>query len=84
VRNMIAARAADPDLRQAIRRVLDKHAPVMPAEFRTPAKVSKYKRNQRKFHQLLEDLNLVDPEEFQQRNPLVRGPQSVHRSTLSG
>jgi hypothetical protein len=56
----------------------------MPTEFRSAAKVSKFKRKQRAFDQLLEELNLANPEELQQRNSLVREPQSVHLSTLSG
>jgi uncharacterized protein (DUF2236 family) len=84
VRNIIADRATDPDLRQAIRCALEEHAPVMPTEFRSAAKVSKFKRKQRAFDQLLEELNLANPEELQQRNSLVREPQSVHLSTLSG
>jgi len=83
-RRLIAERAVDPELREAMRRALKEHAPVMPTEFRTPAKVSKFKRSQREFDQLLKELNLTDAEELQQQNSLVRGPQSVHRSTLSG
>ncbi|HKK19145.1 MAG TPA: hypothetical protein VJ952_10745 [Opitutales bacterium] len=84
-RRLIAERAAtNPDLRQAIRGVLEEHAPVMPTEFRSAAKVSKFKRNQREFDQLLKELNLADPEELQLRNSLVQRPQSVHLSTLSG
>ena len=84
VRNIIADRAADPDLSQAMRRVVEMHAPVIPIEFRSLAKVSKFKREQRGYDQLLQELKLADPKELQQRNSLVRGPQSVHLSTLSG
>jgi hypothetical protein len=84
VRNIIADRAADPDLRQAIRSVFEEHAPVMPTEFRSAAKVSKFKRNQREFDQLLEDLNLVEAEELQRRNSLVEAPEYVHLTEFTG
>jgi hypothetical protein len=80
-RRLIAERAA---LRKAIRRVLEEHAPVMPTEFRSPAKVSKYKRNQREFDQLLEDLNLVDVEELQRKNSLVETPEYVSLTEFTG
>ena len=84
VRNIIADRAADPDLRQAIRRAMVEHAPVMPFEFRSAAKVSKFKRNQREFDQLLEDLNLAEAEELQRRNSLAEGPEYVRLTEFTG
>ena len=83
-RRLIAERAADPDLRQAIRSVLEEHAPVMPTEFRSAAKVSKFKRNQREFDQLLEDLNLAEAEELQRRNSLADGPEYVRLTEFTG
>jgi hypothetical protein len=84
VRNLIAERAADPDLRGAMRRAVERHTPVMPERFHTPAKAGKFKREQRKFDQLLHQLNLEDPEALQQRNSLVRKPVNVGLTTLSG
>lgn len=83
-RRLIAERAANPELRQAIRRVIEEHTPAVPTEFRSPAKVAKFKRKQREFDQLLEELNLADPEELQQRKSLVQEPQNVRLTILSG
>jgi hypothetical protein len=83
-RRTIAERAGSPDLRDAMRRAVKMHTPVMPKEFHTPAKVSKFKREQREFDQLLQQLNLEDPEALQQRNSLVQKPKNVRLTTFSG
>jgi hypothetical protein len=84
VRNMIAERAANPDLKEAMRRVVEMHAPVMPEEFRSPAKVSKFKRSQREFDQLLKELNLFEAEELQRRNSLVETREYVRLTEFTG
>lgn len=83
-RRIIAERATDSDLRQAIRRVLEMHAPVMPKQFRSPAKVSKFKRSQREFDQLLKELNLCEAEELQRRNSLAEAPEYVRLTEFTG
>lgn len=83
-RRIIAERATDSDLRPAIRRVLEKHAPIMPKQFRSPAKVSKFKRSQREFDQLLKELNLFDAEELQRRNSLAEAPEYVRLIEFTG
>lgn len=84
VRNMIAERAANPDLKEAMRRVVEMHAPVMPKQFRSPAKVSKFKRSQREFDQLLKELNLCEAEELQRRNSLAEAPEYVRLTEFTG
>lgn len=84
VRNMIAERAANPDLKEAMRRVVEMHAPVMPKQFRSPAKVSKFKRSQREFDQLLKELNLFEAEELQRRNSLAEAPGYVRLTEFTG
>lgn len=83
-RRIIAERATDSDLRQAIRDVLEKHSPVMPEQFRSPAKISKFKRSQREFDQLLNELNLFDAEELQRRNSLTEAPEHVRLTEFTG
>jgi hypothetical protein len=84
VRSMIAERAANPGLRQAMRRAVALHAPVMPKEFRSPAKAGKFKREQREFDQLVQQLNLENPEGIQRRNSLVQEPRNVRLTTCTG
>jgi DNA-binding NarL/FixJ family response regulator len=83
-RRIIAERVANPELRKAIRRVLEMHAPVMPKQFRSPAKVSKFKRSQREFDQLLKELNLFEAEELQRRNSLTEAPEYVRLTEFTG
>ena len=56
----------------------------MPKEFRSRAKVSKFKREQREYDRLLQQLNLEDPEGLQHRNSLVQEPQNVRLTTFTG
>lgn len=83
-RRIIAERVANPELRKAIRRVLEMHAPVMPKQFRSQAKVSKFKRRQREFDQLLKELNLFEAEELQRRNSLTEAPEYVRLTEFTG
>lgn len=83
-RRLIAERAANPDLRQEIRRAMSRHNPVAPKQFRSPAKVSKFKRSQREFDQLLKELNLFEAEELQRRNSLAEAPEYVRLNEFTG
>ena len=60
------------------------HGPVMPEQFRSPAQVAKFKRKQREFDQLLEDLNLVDAEELQHRNSVAVSAEFVRLTEFIG
>lgn len=68
VRKAIAERVDDPRLKKTVRQTVAQHAPKVPIEFRSAAKVSKFKREQREYDQLLQELKLADPEELQLRN----------------
>lgn len=52
-------------------------APRMPAHFETAAQVSRFKRAQREFDQVLLDLELATPQTIQERNSVVPPRQSI-------
>jgi hypothetical protein len=52
-------------------------APMMPKHFKTAAQVSRFKRSQREFDQVLLDLGLATPEAIQQRNSLVSSRKRI-------
>jgi len=81
-RSLIAERAADPNLSRKFRRIVSEHAPVIPDTFRSPAKVARYKREQREYDALLQELNIVQPEELQERNSLASKPHQVRLASL--
>lgn len=74
VRKLIAERATDSVTAAKLQRSVLVHAPSMPTHFRTPAQVARFKRQQREFDQLLQEMNLAQPEEIQARNSVVRSP----------
>ncbi|MGV7229537.1 MAG: hypothetical protein ACQ9IQ_12845 [Nitrospirales bacterium] len=82
-RRLVAERASDPHLSDKLRTAVAGHAPRMPAIFRSPAKVSKFKREQREYDQLLQELNLSKPDEVQRRNSLVQRPRSVRLTSFA-
>ena len=84
VRSMISERAINPELRETIRQAVAKNSPIMPKAFRSPAKVAKFKREQREYDQLLQQLNLEDSEELQHRNSLVQKPRNVRLTSFTG
>jgi hypothetical protein len=49
----------------------------MPARFKTPAQVARFKRSQREFDQVVLDLQLATPVAIQNRNSLVSSRQAV-------
>jgi hypothetical protein len=52
-------------------------APQMPAKFKTPAQVARFKRVQREFDQVILDLQFAAPTAIQDRNSLVSARQAV-------
>jgi hypothetical protein len=70
-REIIARRAQDETVARRLHRVALAHAPTPPENFKTSAQVSRFKREQRQFDELLQRLQLVDPTELQERNSLV-------------
>ncbi len=68
-RQLVREKASEPGIR--LRELVLSKAPKMPARFKTPAQVARFKRAQREFDQVLLDLALVSPREIQQRNSVA-------------
>ena len=54
----------------------------MPVHFKTATQVSRFKRSQREFDQVLLDLELATPQIIQQRNSLVSTRKSIRLTDL--
>ena len=76
-RDVVKRRAAVPGQAEARRSLVWRMAPRMPARFKTPAQVSRFKRAQREFDQVVLDLQLATPVAIQNRNSLVSSSQAV-------
>ncbi len=68
-RQFVREKASASDLH--LRELVLTKAPKMPASFKTPAQVARFKRAQREFDQVLLDLALVSPQIIQQRNSVA-------------
>ncbi len=66
-----------PAQADAVRSLVWRMAPAMPTHFKTRAQLSRFKRAQREFDQVVLDLNLETPTAVQNRNSLVPSHQSV-------
>lgn len=71
-RAAVRQRAVQPSHAAELRAVVWKLAPRMPASFKTPAQLARFKRAQREFDQVVLDLQLAAPSEVQARNSLAR------------
>ena len=60
-----------------MRVLLARYGQRMPARFKTPAQVARFKRAQREFDQVVLDLNLASPTAIQARNSLVPSRAAV-------
>lgn len=76
-RETVRKRAVLPEQVTELRAVVRQLEPRMPAQFKTHAHVSRFKRAQREFDQVILDLNLAAPAEVQDRNSLVRASQPL-------
>jgi hypothetical protein len=76
-RDLVRRRAAMPGQTEALSALVWRMAPRMPARFKTPAQVSRFKRAQREFDQVVLDLQLATPVVIQDRNSLVSSSQAV-------
>lgn len=72
-RDLVARRARDHSVAHRLRQVVMAHAPAPPKVFKSAAQVSRFKRDQREFDELVQRLNLVDSTEIQKRNSLFSG-----------
>ena len=71
IRQFIGERVRGSESAEALKRTVFGYAPRMPAEFKTPAQVARFKRQQRDFDEVLRELHLVSPADVQQRNSLL-------------
>jgi len=76
-RDLVKRRASVPGQTEALRALVWRMAPRMPARFRTPAQVARFKRAQREFDQVVLDLQLATPVAIQNRNSLVSSGRAV-------
>jgi hypothetical protein len=76
-RDVVRKRAAIPSQAGAVRTLVWRMAPRMPARFKTPAQVARFKRAQREFDQVVLDLKLETPAAIQNRNSLVPSHHAV-------
>jgi hypothetical protein len=77
IRDLIKRRAEDPAIAELLRSKVWNLAPRIPAKIRTPAQVSRFKREQREFDQVILDLNLVTPMEIEARNSIAHPDQPI-------
>ena len=74
-RQIVREKAAEAGIR--LRELVLSKAPKMPARFKTPAQVARFKRAQREFDQVLLDLALASPEDIQQRNSVAASSRPI-------
>lgn len=77
VRETVRQRATDPALARRLQRMAKKLAPTVPAVFRSPAHVARFKRAQREHDLLLLELGLAQADEVQSNNSLTKSKQSI-------
>lgn len=70
-RALVKTKAADPLSTERLRHAVWAKAPKMPARFKSAAQVSRFKRAQREFDQVLLDLAIASPQAIQERNSVV-------------
>jgi hypothetical protein len=76
-RQVVRSRSIDPAKASAVRKCIWACAPKMPARFKSPAHVARFKRAQREFDILVQELNLAAPAAVQERNSLVPAARAV-------
>jgi hypothetical protein len=76
-RDVVRKRTAVPEQAAALRSLVWRLAPRMPARFKTAAQLARFKRAQREFDQVVLDLQLATPTAIQDRNSLVSSRQSI-------
>ena len=71
IRELVKRRAEDPLRAELLRTEVWNLAPRFPSKLRTRAQVSRFKREQREFDQVVLDLNLAAPKEIEARNSIA-------------
>ena len=70
-RALVKTKATEPLAAKRLRHAVWAKAPRMPAHFKSAAQVSRFKRAQREFDQVLLDLAIASPQAIQERNSVV-------------
>jgi hypothetical protein len=70
-RQVVRSRSSDPAKATAVQKSIWACAPKMPTRFKSAAHVSRFKRAQREFDTLVQELDIAAPSVVQQRNSLV-------------
>ncbi len=76
-RQVVRSRSNDPKESKALSKTVWACAPKMPARFTSAAHVARFKRSQREFDALVQDLQLAGPQAVQRRNSVVRARHDV-------
>jgi hypothetical protein len=76
-RNLVRQRAANPALGNTLSALAWRMAPRTPSHFRTPAQVARFKRLQREFDRVMQDLQLTKAEIIQDSNSLISSGQKI-------
>ena len=76
-RHVVRSRSKIPTEIVAIRDSVWACAPKPPARFKSPAHVARFKRAQREFDTLVQELNIAAPSAVQERNSLVPAARAV-------
>lgn len=79
-RQVVREHAATPQYADSLRELIWRSAPQMPARFKTPAQLSRFKRAQREFDRVLLDLKIATPAEIQARNSIVPAHRPVRNA----
>ena len=76
-RQVVRSRTGTPAQLVAVRKSVWACAPKLPARFKSAAHAARFKRAQREFDVVVQELNLADPMAVQQRNSLVPSGRDV-------
>jgi len=77
IREMVRKRSEEPANADRLRTAVWKVAPRVPADIRSPAQASRFKREQREFDRIVLELKLASPSEIEERNSVVRPEQQI-------
>ncbi|MEY4489832.1 MAG: hypothetical protein RIQ79_2340 [Verrucomicrobiota bacterium] len=76
-RQVVRSRSSDPVKATAVQQSIWACAPKMPTRFKSAAHVSRFKRAQREFDTLVQELDLSAPVAVQQRNSIIPASRDV-------
>jgi len=76
-REMVKKKASDPLHAKSVQQAVWGKAPQMPARFKNPAQVARFKRAQREYDRVLLDVGLASVQVMQQRNSVAASRSRV-------